>query len=315
MRRQALFFLLLSSTLLFSACSRFQSKPAGIQVNSNIPAAINLDGSDVGDTSYQADKLPIKKSTLKITPADSTLTPYETSIRLFGGFVTQVDWTFGPTTDEDSGFIFEYEEARNKGNAELQLTAIPDNVPVSVDGKNAGFTPLLLDSLEEGNHEIKFQAPGYADAARTVKLVKGTRTLMTTKLAKAPMATPPPVASDSAVLGDATASAQTATPKPTATPKATNSASPAPTASAGAAVKKTTTQKPYVEVLSTETGFLRVRAAAGTGPTSNSSAELYKLTVGSTVPYASASSSGWLKVSFDGSKTGWVSGQYAKLVQ
>jgi hypothetical protein len=302
------------SALLFSACSRFQSKPAGIQVNSNIPAAINLDGKDVGDTSYQADKLPIKKSTLKLTPADSTLAPYETSIRLFGGFVTQVDWNFGTTTDENSGFIFEYEEARNKSNAELQLTAVPDNVPVSVDGKNAGFTPLLLDSLDEGNHEIKFQAPGYADATRTVKLVKGTRTLMTTKLAKLPVApTPTPVATESAVLGEATASAKTATPKPSvkpsATPKTASGAAATPAASASAAVKKTTTQKPYVEVLTTETGFLRVREAPVSG------AELFKLAIGSTVPYASASSSGWLKVTYDGTKTGWVSGQYSKLVQ
>ncbi|MEP7167093.1 MAG: PEGA domain-containing protein [Candidatus Woesebacteria bacterium] len=314
MRRTILFTFLLATPLFLAGCSRFQSKPAGVKVTSNIPAKINFDGKDVADTTYQVDKLQPKKYSVKLTPADSTVSAYETSLTLFGGYVSQIDWSFGKTTDESSGFVFEYEDARNKSKAELQLTAVPDNVPVSVDGKNAGFTPLLLDSLEEGNHDIKFQAPGYTDASRTIKLVKGTRTLMTTKLAKTAVApTPAPEATASADLSATASATKSATPKPsvkpTATPKAA-STSATPAASSSGVVKKSTTQKPYVEILTTETGFLRVRSTASVDGT-----ELAKLAVGSTVPYASASSSGWLKVSYEGASTGWVSGQYAKLFQ
>ena len=137
-----------------------------------------------------------------------------------------------------------------------------------------------------------------------------------------------PVATESAQIETATPSGAKPTPKPTTTPKATPKAttkaastsatvasptpspSSSPTASGSGVVKKSTSTKPYVEVLDTPTGFLRVRES-----TSASATELYKLAIGSTVPYANASASGWLKVSYDGTKTGWVSGQYAKLVQ
>lgn len=268
-----------------------------------------LDGELVGDTPYQNSNLKVKKYAVKITPSGSEQVPYETSIKLHKGYEAQVEWTFGTTAESSSGFVFEYEESSTPSGAELQLTASPDNVPVSVDGKNVGFTPLLLDTLTEGSHTVSLQAPGFESESRTVMLVKGKRVLMTTKLAKEekPLTpVPAPVATESADL-TATKSAKatkTPTPKPSSTPIASASAVPTE------GVKKTTTLKPYVEILDTPTGFLRVRSSA-----SSTATEVYKLTVGSTVPYANASSSGWLKITYDAALQGWISSQYAKLVE
>lgn len=277
----------------------------------NTPASVALDGELVGDTPYQNSNLKVKKYAVKISPAGSSQVPYETSIKLHKGYEAQVEWTFGSTPESSSGFVFEYEDSSNASGVELQLTASPDNVPVSVDGKNVGFTPLLLDNLTEGSHTVSLQAPGFESESRTVMLVKGKRVLMTTKLAKEEKPVTPvpaPVASESADL-TATKSAKatkTPTPKPSATLGATASASAVPTEG----VKKTTTVKPYVEILETPTGFLRVRESA-----SPTAAEVYKLSVGSTVPYSNASSSGWLKVNYNAALQGWVSSQYATLVE
>ncbi|MBP9700036.1 PEGA domain-containing protein [Candidatus Woesebacteria bacterium] len=305
------FLLLLSASLLFSACSRFTKQEAGLKILTNTPASVALDGELVGDTPFQNSNLKVKKYAVKITPSGSGQVPYETSLKLHKGYEAQVEWTFGSTADSSSGFVFEYEDSSTASGAELQLTASPDNVPVSVDGKNVGFTPLLLDNLTEGSHTVSLQAPGFESESRTVMLVKGKRVLMTTKLAKEekPLApAPTPAATESADL-TATKSAKatkTPTPKPSTTPLATATASAVPSEG----VKKTTTVKPYVEILDTPTGFLRVRASA-----SSTASEVYKLTVGSTVPYANASASGWLKITYDASLQGWISSQYAKLVE
>lgn len=315
---------ILCSGLIFSGCSLIKGKPAGIQVISNIPGKVTIDGKDVGTTPFQSADYPTKKYTVNIAPSDPTYTPHESTLKLYPGYIAQLDWNFGKTDQESSGVTFEYDISRDKQKAELQLVASPDNVPVSVDGKNMGFTPLLLQDLADGNHSISFQAPGYTALDRSVKLIKGTRIMMTVKLAKLPIPEQP-VATESAQVETATVSAGKATPKPSATPKSTPksasasgtlvSPTPSPTASSSGVVKKSTTTKPFVEILTTPTGFLRVRENSGTSATANDSTELYKLAIGSTVPYANASASGWLKVSYDGTKTGWVSGQYAKLVQ
>ncbi len=308
-------------SLLLAGCSKLGigAKPAGLRITTNSTATVTLDGKDMGNTPFESTAQKSGKSSIKVTPAQSGQ-PYEASLKLYPGYMTQVDWNFGDTQDESTGVSFEYEDARDSGKAEIQLTASPDNVPVIIDGKNLGFTPLLVDTLSEGDHSVILQAPGYLELTRTVKLVKGVRTIMTGKLAKekAPAPTPDPVATAAATIATPSAKKATPTPtpkataKPTASPVSSTSATkatptPTPQTSAG---KPTTTTKPYVEILTTPTGWLRVRESADA-----SAKELTKLDSGSSVPYASASSSGWLKIKYDGTTTGWVSSDYAKLVQ
>lgn len=316
--------LLLAASLLLTGCSKLGlgGKPAGLRITSNQTATVTLSDKESGNTPFESTDQKTGKTSIKLTPNGGSGDAYETSLKLYSGYMTQIDWNFGKSLDESFGVSFEYEDAKDKSKAEIQLTASPDNVPVVIDGKNLGFTPLLIDTLTEGDHSVTLQAPGYSSLERTVKLVKGVRTIMTGKLAKdaMPAATPIPDASQSATPAPASTSAKKATPtpkpsaKPTATPVASSSATkatptPTPTTSTSSN-KPSTTTKPYVEILSTPTGWLRVRDTA-----SSTGKELTKLDTGATVPYASASSSGWLKVKYDGTATGWVSSDYAKLVQ
>ncbi len=316
--------LFLVLTVVLSACTNpFAKKKAGLKVVTNIPSEVSIDGTSSGKTPLENKSLEVKKYELKLTPDNSSQEPFEGSVKLHAGFETTIEWVFSDTKEASSGYIFEYEDAQNKAKAELQITATPDNVPVSIDGENVGFTPLLIDKLEAGTHTVTLAAPGYQEVNKQVLLVKGKRVLMTAKLARTAVDTLllPPEASQSGELASpapATGSAKT-TPTPKATPKTTPkpSATPVATSSTQASssgtittVKKTTTTKPYVEILTTPTNFLRVRELAST-----TSKEVYRLAVGSTVPFANASSSGWIKITYDGTLQGWVSDQYAKLVK
>lgn len=279
--------LVLSVSVLLSGCSLLKTTPAGVQVISNLPATVRIDGNDLGKTPYETTTLKPTKHTVVLIPTDTSYPKKETTLTLFPGYITQFDWSFAKTENESSGIAFEYEKAKKSGNTELQLVASPDNVPVLVDGENVGFTPLLIEKLSAEEHTVTFQAPGYDALERTIQLVAGTRTMVSAKLSKIPIATPLPVSET-----------------------ASESATPAPVAADtedGVVTKKTDT-RPYVRVEKTPTNFLRVRDSA-----SASANELLKLSVGSTVPYANASSSGWLKVTYETGKTGWVSGQFATL--
>lgn len=299
--------ILIVSSLFLSGCTLpfRQQKKSGIQVTitSGEKASAFLDGNHIGNTPLTLSDIKPGTYSLKLTPEDQTKQPYVTTVTLSPGLLTAVNWTFGPTADESGGEIFELSEGSDKNKVQLALVTVPDNVIVKVDGQSKGFSPMTLDDLTEGSHELTVMAPGYIERTSHPKLTKGYRLTVTLKLEREPIKTQPtPVP---------TPVEQT---QPTATPSAQleTLASPTPKPSTESGViSSSTTVKPYVKVLDNSLGWLRVRSGAG-----SSFDEVAKLSLGSTVPYEETQS-GWYKVEYTTGKQGWVTAQtqYTQLVQ
>lgn len=309
--------LALCCSLLFAACSRFSKQNAGLAVTSNVSSTVFMDGEEVGNTPYKSGKLAAKKYTIRLTPSDTTYQAHEAVVKLTSGFEALIDWKFATTKEESSGVIFQIDTAADRNKSELEIFASPDNVPVSIDGEAKGFTPLLIDDLTEGKHTMTLQAPGYDPMERDIIVVKGKRLTVTAKLARRQptidTATASAVLSTQTATHSATPSATkkpTVTARPTVRPATSSATTATPSATTSQAVKRTTTTKPYVRILETPTGFLRVRASS-----SSTATEIGKLLQDSTVPYLNASASGWLKVEHTPGASGWVSSQYAQVVQ
>lgn len=299
---------LLGSAFVLAGCSLpgALQKKAGLTVRiaNDEPTSITLDNLDVGQAPYDSTDLKPGSYTLKLTPQNTSKPAYETNVTLTSGLVTVVTWSFGNTAEESSGEIFELAKSSG-GKTELSIVTTPDNIIVKVDGQSKGFSPLILDDLAAGSHQLTLTAPGYVERTSNPKLEKGYRVTVTSKLGREPESTTP-------TPTPSTASA-TPSPSPSASPKTSASPKPSPsptttsTASQSGVITTTTTPAfPYVEIQTTETGWLRVRAES-----SGSSAEVAKLSSGSKVPYKGESVSGWHKVEYQTGKLGWVSGQYA----
>lgn len=289
--------IVLISAVVFSACSLLPAQKAGIHVVTNLPASVALDGKEVGQTPYDVQDLQVKKYSMKLSPSDSSYATYQTTVQMSSGVQAAVDWSFGKTTDDSSGIVLELQPSQKKGASELEVVTTPDNVPVVLNNESKGFSPLVLDDLTEGQYTLSFQAPGYEPFTRAVNVFAGKRVVVQAKLAKKP--NPTPTATSAAVL----TTPINPTPTPNSSPKA--SSTPKPT------VKPGTTAKPYVEILETPTGFLRVRDAPAT-----TGKELGQLNTGDTAPYAGETQNNWYKITFkNATSSAWVSGQYAKLQQ
>lgn len=296
------------STLLLSGCSLFSRAQGGLKVTTSQPANVFLESKQIGATPLEKKPLDAKRYSLKLVPQDPALAAYESGVKISGGFETTVDWQFGASSDESSGWVFEIEAAHKSNTPEIEIVTSPDNVPVTLNGENKGFSPLMIDSLTEGEYKLALQAPGYSPLSTNIRLIAGKRLLITAKLGRKP-------------LDIATQSAQLATPLPelptsTSTPKPTSKPTPKPTAkavaTASANLKPITLAKPYVEILDTPTGFLRVRDNP-----SISGAEIGRLNVGEAAPFLNEKRDEWFKIKFGStaSASGWVSSQYSRLVQ
>ena len=290
---------LCATTLVFSGCTlNIFGQKSGIQITANPQVEVTLDGQSLGKTPIYQDTYKPGSYTLRMSPTDSSLDTWETKVNLTSGAYTIVDRQYGKTPDQSSSYILSFEKLSDKARTEVVTVSTPNNVSVSVDGSPSGFSNNPLTSVPAGDHTFTFSTPGYEEKIVRAKVQAGFRLIINLQLATQiiiPTPTPTPLATPSASL----------TPTP---PSKATTITPLPKQSSASA----TLVKPYVEILTTPTGFLRVRDTASAG-----GAELAKVNPGDKFPYRESTPAvtGWYEIQYITGKWGFVSSQYAKLVK
>lgn len=268
-----------------------EQEPAILKVTSSPASTIFLDTQHLGKTPYE-DKVKSGEYTLKLIPESGTsASSWQTKIKLVPGVLTYVNRELGDQELTSAGEILTLEKISDK-KTEIAVLSTPDSAQVSLDGVNRGTTPLLLQDIEAGDHELSVSAPGFLERGAKIKTTPSFKLVASFQLALSslpatPSATPTP--------------SPTGGPTPTGSPKPSPKVTPKPTVSPGVELPR-----PYVKILDTPTNWLRVRM----GP-SKEATEAAKVNPGETYPFL-GEQSGWYKIKYEGTKEGWISGQYAE---
>lgn len=266
---------------------------AGIKIISTPAATVVIDGKQVGQTPLE--KVDLKAKTYKLQLIPQSGQPWETTLTLHENLMAVTERIFGPTDQESEGYIMELEKIADKSQSQLSVVTIPDPATVRVNGQPKGFAPITI-MVADGNHEITISSAGYNEKKIMLSVPKGHRLLLTVQLSKSRLVQPEEAATESAapeeILSPTPTSAKTKAP-----------ASPTPTK------KPAAIERPYVEILETPTGWLRVRSE----PNTSTGKEIIKLNPGETYKFIEANDTGWYKIVLADDQEGWISGKYAKL--
>ena len=277
--------LVLLCSIFLSGCS-FKKAPAALQIKTQPTASVLIDGKLVGKTPYQADNLKAGEITLKLIPEsdNQSLVSWESKIKLVGGVLTLIEREFGTGEADSSGQILTLEKTKTQ-DASLSVVSDPDGALVKIDGDSKGFTPLTVDKISEGDHEIVVTKEGYTDKTLNAKAIAGYKLIVNIKLATVASASvsPTPTATSSASL----------TPTVSVTPKI-GRISPTPTI--------TGQSLGYIVVKENSLGFLRVRD----NPSGTEIAKIQPIDPQKKYPLLEEKP-GWYKIEFDTGKEGWVS--------
>ncbi len=288
--------LIISFSLLLGGCTPkdlFVKPPAGLDITTNPPSTIYLNGDNKGETPFSDKNLKPGEYTLRLVPSSGeALSPFETKVVLTSKVSTVVTRNFAQSDLDSSGYTLQLQEDPS-GQTYLSVISEPDTINVTIDDKPSGFTPLSKISTTPGAHNILATSPGYLEQTLSVNTVKGYNLIVNFTLAPNPVSTT------------------------SATPAQSIDPSPLPSPSLPSAVKATSsptsltpTTKPYILIEETGTGWLRVRKES-----SGSSDELGKANTGEKLPYLGETTDlGWHKVEFE-SSVGWVSAKYSTLVK
>lgn len=301
MRRLKVFGFLTALSLFLAGCSfpAFPQAQSGVYIDSTPGSTVFIDDQQVGTTPFENKKLKPGEIDVRLVPqatSGATLVSWEGKVRLTPGIQTILRRAFAETQVASSGVLLSFDRIGGK-SASLSVVSTPDAASVKVDGQYQGFTPVALESIPVGDHQILLSAPGYQDQLVNAKSVAGYRLIVSAQLAQ--LATPPPASASPTPNPSGSPSPKTSptpTPSPGGSPRPTQAALPA---------------KPYVLISDTPTGWLRVRAEA-----SSSSQEVAKVYPGEGYPYKDISTdNNWFQIEYKTNSLGWVSTQYAKKVE
>ncbi len=289
-------------TIVFSGCSLLPTKkPAALKINTTPSATVFVDGKHMGTTPFMNEELEPGEITLKLVPEnqnEKTIT-WEGLVELTSGVVTVVNHEFATDTTSAAGEVLTL-QPNNRSAASLSIVSQPDAAVVRVDGESKGFTPLVVDQIDAGDHQILVTSPGYQERSINIKAQTGYRLIVSVQLARqqtSPTGEEASSGTEASGSAEATKSAGQATPTPT--PKTQGKVTPSPTV-------KTPPEKPYVKINETPTGWLRVRAEPSLG-----SDEVAKVNPGDMFSLKDEQS-GWYQIEYETGKLGWIAGQYAE---
>lgn len=268
-------------------------KPGVLKINSNPTASIFLSDKHLGRTPYE-EKADVGSYSLKLVPETTvtSLASWQGSIKVTPGLLTFVNANLSEsefTTAVDVLWL----EAITSKSSEIGVTTEPDAASVVIDGELKGISPLSLPNILPADHTMTITSPGYVTRTVRVRTTAGFKVNAIIKLALSPGGEQPKEATTASTLvipdGKTT---------PKATPTSGTSANPA---------------KPYVvikdSVKDTAIGALRVRMEPST-----TSTESARVNAGDKFTILDAKN-GWYQIKYDGTNTGWISGQYADKVE
>ncbi len=315
--------------LALGGCSRLpaaKNKQGALQVTSNGAFGVYLDETFLGQTPFFDEKIAAGEYTLRLVPSsEETEGIWQVQTRIAPRALTVVHYEWGGDRESSTSDVLELEPLGNKEAVELSLSTLPDNVVVKLDGELQGFSPVAFDDISAGDHVLALEAPGYKSKTINLKTNAGYRLRVTANLARDPRLTleeptPGGVATQSGQTSQSEGQKEEAEVTPSPTPGASPTPTPEPASGFGGVssgiisgeVSLSQVEPPYVKVLDTGLGWLRVRSE----PSGFADNEVAKIKVGTYFPFVEYSGNDeWVKLEYQTGKEGWASGKYVQVVE
>lgn len=284
MRKKVYLFLILIFFfvifLLYKSFSLSSSNQFGVlKVVSSPKTGVFLNNVNIGRTPFE-DKVKVGEYLIKLIPEGEATqaASWQGKINIYKNTKTYVNWELGSSDYASAGEILSTfpvkGRAYKKNTGVIQIETDPQGAIVYLDNEEKGVSPLILENVPLGDHEVSVYLPGFFRRTQKINLDEGYQVEAKFKLAI-----------------DQTSEFYKKQQQKEKNKEGTISA----------LIKKN-----YLIVKENDLGFLRVREE----PTIYSS-EAARLKPGDKFEILEENQ-GWYKIEYEKDKTGWVSSLYVE---
>ncbi|CAN5284349.1 hypothetical protein BH10PAT1_BH10PAT1_3670 [soil metagenome] len=152
---------------------------ASLEVTTNTQMEVLVDGKNVGMTPFTGTFQP-NEVTVQIGN-------YETRVQLVNSIKTIVNRDFNEDKTQSYGEVVSF-EATGLSTATVAIVTDPGGAQVKIDGNPYGFTPLNINGLKAGTHQLEVVASQYANKSFSINTVNGYKLIAAIDLQSQPLA-------------------------------------------------------------------------------------------------------------------------------
>ncbi|MBU1117744.1 PEGA domain-containing protein [Patescibacteria group bacterium] len=172
------FIVVLFSSALFLGGCGFEK--TGIEIASQPIAKVYIDGKESGMTPYKNNSMEARKIDVRLDDGKGGI--WEREIGLESNVTTVINWSFGDKINGGFGYILSMEKNGDKGS--ILVNSVPGGSSIRIDGEIKNNSPAIIEGIGEGDIKVSVSYPGYKSVNLIVKMVKGYRMVIDTKLQK-----------------------------------------------------------------------------------------------------------------------------------
>lgn len=251
-----------------------------IKIISSPRANIFINNKAVGKSTPFEEKISPGEYLIKLIPvgeATSTAS-WQDKIKINSRSLTYIERDLGFSEITSSGITLYSTPIKNitkkKNYGEIYVDTDPAGAIIKLDNDEKGFSPMLLVDVLKGSHELTIMLPGFFPKTKKINIDEGYRVTAVIKLS---------IDQSKKIekKKESTKSVEI----------------------------KEEEKKQTVEVLDTETGYLRVRKEA-----SLYSEEVFRVSPKDTFEILEEKN-GWYKIEYEKGKQGWISSEYSKKIE
>lgn len=262
-----------------------------LKVTSSPKTSIFLNSLPIGNTPFE-DKIKEGEYILKLVPENnptdnnsSQSATWQDKIQIYKDSLTIVSRELGSNDLKSSGYVLSTKKITEKGKpkdrGEIEIDTQPYGSIVYLDNDEKGISPLILENVPTGDHEISVYSPGFFRRTEKISITGGFRVIAKFKLA----VDQSQIKIDESIdkkIDDKEASEE-----------------------AKKKIEEKKEEKVTITIRDTPTGWLRVRSE----PSINSS-ESARINPKETFKLLDEKN-GWYKIEYKDNAFGWISSEYA----
>ncbi len=160
------------------------SDPGVLEIITTPSTQVVINGEALGTTPFKREMSPQRVEVKLLSSDDGQQILWQGGVSVVSSALTLIKYQFESSQQQSYGEILTFSKIPDKNNGALLVSSFPDRAIVNLDGETKGYTPILLENVPSGRHNLELSLAGHENTVIGLNVATGFQLNAEIKMAK-----------------------------------------------------------------------------------------------------------------------------------